>query len=173
MLVKQRFGTEQSFLQKANPDTQAYFGKNQELAVMGDFPTLNDLNFAYGDGFSKEWLIPHIDNLCLHTGAKNLMEMQQVSLAEIIATEYGYMKITEILLFFYRFKTGRYGRFYGSVDPMVITCALRDFNQERIDMTKHYEQIYREKRQEEERRLNPPVTREEWLRMKENKNKKP
>ena len=37
------------------------------------------------------------------------------------------MKLPELMLFFQQFKAGKYGRFYGSVDPMVITTALQEF----------------------------------------------
>lgn len=35
------------------------------------------------------------------------------------------------MLFFYRFKQGKYGRFYGVVDPLVIMTALQEFLRER------------------------------------------
>lgn len=37
------------------------------------------------------------------------------------------------MLFFWWFKAGRYGRFYGAVDAMVITTALRQFLKDRRD----------------------------------------
>ena len=61
-------------------------------------------------------------------------------MAEIIANEYGYFKVTEFLLFFYLFKTGKYGRFYGSADPMVIMEALKAFREERFDEYRRHEQ---------------------------------
>lgn len=48
------------------------------------------------------------------------------------------MKVTELLIFFYRFKTGRYGHFYGSVDPMVVMEALGIFLKEREDLRRRY-----------------------------------
>lgn len=165
MLVRQRFGNEQSFLQRVNPDTRNYFGAHTKTAVMGDYPTLNDLDNAYGKGFSVEWLIPLIDVLSLETTANNPKERQQLELARLIATEYRHFKITELLLFFYRFKTGRYGRFYGSVDPMVIACALRDFAAERADLINTYTQEERERQREAD--LAGCISREEWLKMKQ------
>ena len=100
---------------------------------------MRDIETAYGKGFAAEWLLPHIARLSLFVGAKNMDIVQEKELAAIIAVEYSYLKITEILLFFHRFKTGRYGRFYGSVDPMVITCALRDFIKERNEEYFQYE----------------------------------
>lgn len=133
-----RFGSDQMFKTIVNPNTQVDFGSNPQQAIMGDYPTLIDIDAAYGKGFAVEWMIPHIDNLSSFSGGKNVTEEQQLELSRIIATEFRYLKVTELLLFFYRFKTGRYGRFYGSVDPLSVTCALRDFIKERnlfIDQT--------------------------------------
>ena len=52
---------------------------------------------------------------------------QTESLAYLLAQEYRDMKYSVMQLFFFRFKCGDFGKFYGKVDPMVITCALKDF----------------------------------------------
>ena len=101
---------------------------------MGDYPTLNDLRTAYGKQFAAAWLVPQIYDMSAFTGARNLTEKQQEQLADILAVEARELKVTELMLFFYRFKTGRYGRFYGSVDPMVVTTALQDFLRERQEI---------------------------------------
>lgn len=151
---------------KANPDVQSLFAKNPQKAVVGDYPTLTDINLAYGKDFADLWLMAQITNLAAYTGAKNLTIDQERDLARVIATEYHYFKITELLVFFYRFKAGRYGHFYGSVDPMVVTCALRRFIAERNEILAQYEQQEREKRQREYDRTHPAMTREEWLEVK-------
>lgn len=168
LLVRQRFGTEENFLMKVSPDTQVFFGRETEKAIMGDYPTLNDLNKAYGQGFATDWLIPQLDDLSMHTGAKNLTERQQEQLAELIATEYRYLKITEVLLFFFRFKTGRYGRFYGTVDPMIIMCAMREFISERNSMIDAFEQQERDRKAAEDAKV-PKMSYEEWLEYKKQK----
>lgn len=169
-----RFGDSESFLKKVSPSTQTSFASHPDNAVMGDYPTLIDLKQAYGKNFAAIWLVPQIDNLTLFTGAKNITEQQHEELAKIIAAEYGYLKVTELLLFFHRFKAGHYGRFYGSFDPMVITCALRDFIKERNIFIDQYE---REKkgREDESKQKLPTMTHEQWLEYKkqhslENKN---
>ena len=167
-LVMQRFGSEDDFMMKVNPSTQTAFGENPKTAITGDYPTLRDIDMAYGNGFSTEWVMVQIDNMSLHTGARNLTKEQQLELSRIIATEYRHLKVTELLLFFYRFKTGRYGRFYGSVDPMVVTCALRDFVEERNSMIDQYDQERRTK--ESEKGREGAITYEEWIRMKQNNN---
>ena len=68
----------------------------------------------------------------------------------MIASEFGYLKATELMLFFYRLKAGRYGHFYGSIDPMVIMDDIRKrFMPERALVIERAEN---EQRAEEERR---------------------
>lgn len=138
-VVRRRFGSDDQFKETVNPDTQIYFGTHPRVAIMGDYPTILDIERVYGQGFATEWLLPHIARLSTFVGAKNIDVHQERELAAIVANEYRYLKITEILLFFYRFKTGRYGRFFGKVDPMIITCSLRDFIKERNEEIYQYE----------------------------------
>lgn len=135
---------------------------------MGEYPTLTDINISYGKTFAEQWLYPQITDLSIFTGAKNLNKEQIRSLASVIAAEYRYLKVTELLLFFHRFKTGRYGRFYGTVDPMVITCALRDFMKERNVLIAQYEQELNE--EEAKKKALPTMSHEEYLKLKEQEN---
>lgn len=72
--------------------------------------------------------------------------------ANVIATEFYYLSVTELMLFFHRFKSGRYGRFYGSVDPLVITTSLRDFLYERAIAYDRHEQEKRQRKEKEWRK---------------------
>lgn len=161
-----RFGSFDALLEKVNPTMQEYFCQRDVLAVMGDFPTLADINQAFGSGSGEKWLVPQIADLTLYTGAKNIDKYQHRALARLLSSEYYWLKLSEFLLFFHRFKMGHYGRFFGNVDPMVITCAMRDFISERNDIIAEEEQKERERLEEEERKRNPPITREEWERIK-------
>lgn len=169
-IVIKRFGDSESFMKKVSPSEQTGFAAHPDNAIMGDYPTLTDLKQAYGKNFAAIWLVPQIDNLTLFTGAKNITEQQHEELSKIIAAEYGYLKVTELLLFFHRFKAGHYGRFYGSVDPMVITCALRDFIKERNIFIDQYEREKKEREAESKPKV-PTMTHEEYLKLKESENK--
>lgn len=50
------------------------------------------------------------------------------------------------MLFFYQFKQGRYGQFYGAIDPIKIMSALQDFRRERFDAISDYESELREQK---------------------------
>lgn len=65
-------------------------------------------------------------------GIKRKMSVAQMEhLAQIISIEYYYLKASEIHLFLFRLKAGRYGQFYGVIDPLKITQALTCFCHER------------------------------------------
>lgn len=162
--VRAKFGTAEDFIAKASPQVQAKFAAKPKSAIMGDYPTLRDINEAYGKNFAAEWLTPHLTDLSLMTGAKNITEYQHKQLAIIIATEYFWLKVTELMIFFHRFKSGLYGKFYGAIDPLTITCALRDFLSDRNYLIGIYEQEEREWREAEERKN--AISYEEFLRMK-------
>lgn len=101
---------------------------------------------TYGDNFPMAWLKPQLYDLCEYTNSRGKMDEQQITmLAGIITNEYYYLKASELLLFFYKFKAGRYGRFYGNVDPMVITIALGEFRRERAAVYDRHEAEEREK----------------------------
>jgi hypothetical protein len=54
-----------------------------------------------------------------------LDDVQLAQLALMIRKEFGYLKATEVMLFFWRLKGGHYGEFYGAVDIQRIMRALR------------------------------------------------
>lgn len=170
-LIVSKFGDKDQFLQRVNPQTQTSFALKPQRAVMGDYPTLTDICLAYGKTFAEQWLYPQITDLSVFTGAKNLDKEQVRSLASVIAAEYRYLKVTELLLFFHRFKAGHYGRFYGSVDPMVITCALKDFIKERNTIIDQCERDANNQRYELESK-KPKMSYEEYLKLKQLENKK-
>lgn len=127
------------FMERVNPSAQPSFAKHPEKAIVGDYPLLADLDTTYGREASSTWLLAHVADMTMFTGAKNLDERQQEQLADVLAVECQGLKVTELMLFFYRFKTGRYGRFYGAVDPMVVTTALQDFLRERRELIEQHQ----------------------------------
>lgn len=71
------------------------------------------------------------------------------------------------MLFFYNFKAGKYGVFYGSVSPLVITTSLQQFLRERNDAYFAHESELNKKRLEEQNKNGISYT--EYLRLKKEK----
>ena len=132
-----------------NPVRQINFGADERAALMQESSALSILDAAYGVGSSASWLAEHLGELNTFSGSKNMDDEQVKNLARMIAAEYGDMKLSEIMLFFYRFKLGHFGKFWGKVDPIVITCALKDFKEEIF--RKQQEYINREYKEKEAR----------------------
>lgn len=70
------------------------------------------------------------------------------------------------MLFFFRFKQGAYGEFFGNADPIKLMSGLKLFLRERATIIDHLED---EKRKaEREKHAKEAVSYEEYLRMKAN-----
>lgn len=126
---------------------------SEEDCYFGDYPTLSQLKAQFDGKYPAAWLMAHLHDLSEYCGCKEKLTghaLQQC--ASVISTEFYFLKVTEVMLFFQRFKSGKYGRFYGSVDPIVITSAIRDFLKERTKAyNDHFEEEERKKALESEK----------------------
>lgn len=152
-MLRQKLGNRNKFLITYSPDYQLKVCDSPTLCVIGDYPTLTDIKLGYGENVSVAWLVPQLIDLSEYCGCKDKLQGKPLEeCAHIISMEFGYLKISELMLFFHWFKSGKFGRFYGSVDPLVITTSLRDFMKERVRVIEKYEQEQREKAEEESRK---------------------
>lgn len=153
--------TIEEYMETVNPSVQLEVCQNERDCYLGDYPTLGLLRTAYGKEAATMWLIPQLYNLSEYCGVKNKLEGTPLEeCASIIANIYKHLKVSELMLFFYQFKAGKYGRFYGNVDPMIITSSLQLFCRERNDFWFKYDSEQREKEIEESRKN--AVTYEEY-----------
>ena len=149
----------EEFAMKFNPDTEVVMAADERKAIMGHYSTLDMLNMAFGENSASSWLVPAINDINMFTGSKNMTDVQVEKLAYILAQEYKNVKISVMQLFFYKFKCGYFGKFYGKVDPMVITCALKDFVGECARKRDEYLTEEYENRQQEEQNFREEVYR--------------
>jgi len=154
------------FLTVFNPSLQTKVASNIERAYKGTAPTLTAIKFAYSEKILNTWLMAQLENLNDFCNVKEKMTVPQMKeIAGIITVEYHYLKITEVMLFFHRFKSGKLGELYGSVDPLRIMSALNEFMKQRfqelsiIDKRIENEELTR-KRAEWAKNC---ITREEYL----------
>lgn len=140
-----------------------------DKCYFGEAPTLWNVNLFYGNGTSEEWLIYQLTDLSEFTGVgKKITAPQIAQMAQLIVGDYGYLKMTEVMLFLRRFKTGRYGLFYGNVDPIVIISALGRFViEERNGTLAAHELDEAKKQRDKELKDERNVSYVEYLRMKE------
>lgn len=138
--------------------------KDKDNCFFGNAPTLGKLNREFDKEAATAWLIPQITELAIYSNSQKEMNDYLVEeCANIIASEYYYLKLTELMLFFHNFKAGRYGVFYGSVSPLVITVSLQTFLKDRDDAIFHHESKLRLQR--DQRDKEKAVSYEEYLRL--------
>jgi hypothetical protein len=146
--------------------------RDDKVAILDDSPTLTELNATYGQNTASMFLVPQLFNISEFCGVKEKLTDNQIQeLAQLIAVSYPWLKVKEIMTFCKQFKLGQYGQFYGTVDPMIITRALKEFLSYRADVYAEYEEFKAQRRLEEERK-QPKMTLDEWLKEKAAKGEK-
>ena len=126
---KEKFGGKEDFFMKFNPEKQISMSE-KEIAIFGDFPTLQAICLAYGENTAKEWLLPHIVDLAVYYSARHLTNGQFQELAAIIDKECKDLKVSEVMHFFYCLKAGRLN-VSEQLSPMSVIVSLRNFLSER------------------------------------------
>lgn len=154
-----RYGDPARFLTVFNPSRQVEFTDDLRRAYLGSAPTLGEVGRAWGRGTARSWVMVQLYDLAEFSGCRTkLTEGQFTELASLFTSTWGYLRITEAMHFFRRFKEGNYGKFYGSVDPMAITAAMQTFLTERAASLARWERLAAEER----RRTDPEEIR--WRR---------
>lgn len=163
-MVLARYGTIDNFMMSVSPRAQLVVSTNRKDCIVGEYPTLNNIATAYGRTAPIQWLIAQLVNLSEFCGVKDKLTGDQVEeLAWLIAGEYSYYKVSQFLVFFHNFKMGKYGKFYGAVDPLVITTALKEFDKERIRIIGEWEKG--QERIQRERDSENTITFDEYLKL--------
>lgn len=121
--------SEAELLRRFNPDVQRYCAANVDRCFTADVPTLRDVRRQYSLATVEAWLDIQLADLVRFCGVKGKDEFTQIvdMLVAVIADNFANLKLSEMLLFFQWFKSGRFGRFFGVIDAYVITDALQRF----------------------------------------------
>lgn len=129
-----------------NPDRQFDYTRDIRRVYLGTAPSIGVVSISFGANIAESWLEIQLRDLSEYAGCKDKMSESQIEqTAKVIISEWGYLKVTELMHFFVLFKSGKYGKFYGAVDSMVITEGMRKFVRER------YELVGRLREEEEQR----------------------
>ena len=169
LAIINKYGDWKKFAKQFNPDLQKHCAENIERSFSGSAPTVASLVSAYSNEQVRVWILAQLENLNIYAGTKNKMNPDQMMmLSDIVMTEYFYLKASELLLFFFQFKSGKYGELYGSVDPLRVSSALVEFTAYRREMIFRIEQKQKEeqKRKDEEIRNKVAITWEEYQKRK-------
>jgi hypothetical protein len=153
--VVSRYGAFDNILELFAPKYQQQYIVDVERCYFGHAPSLTALRLAYGDTAPVEWLTYQIIDLNRFSNCKPMTDHQVRELASIIVKDYYFLKLTELMDFFSRVKSGDYGKlFYGAVDPMEVIFALRRYADDRAEIIRRKEED--EAREEREREARRP-----------------
>ena len=128
-------------------DMERYCRAPHARCFVGSAPTLNDLCEAYGENICVVWLSCLIYDLNNFVGQRQQTPQQSDALAWMLLDEAKQYKLTEVMYFFYRYKIGLQGEFYGGVNSHKVLSDLKKFKEVQGE---HLCRIY--KQQEEEQR---------------------
>ena len=117
-----------------------------DRCFVGSAPTLHDLCEAYGEKLCVVWLSGLIYDLNNFVGQRQQTPQQSDALAWMLLDEAKQYKLTEVMYFFYRYKIGLQGEFYGGVNSGKVLSDLKKFKEVQGE---HLSRIY--KQQDEER----------------------
>lgn len=128
--------------------------RNLERIYMGRAPEMSIVREAYGMEVAVSWLEIQLNHISEFAGVKERMNALVVhELAQVILGEFHWLKLSEMMLFFARLMAGRYGVFYGVVDPMHISASLHTFLRERnMDIDRIEREMAQRRREEEWRK---------------------
>lgn len=167
MEIISKYGDRVRFLSAFAPNVQITMCEDEKYAILNDSPTLTDINATYGKSTAAMFLVPQLFNISEFCGVKDKFTDDQIQeTAQLIASSYPWLKVLEVMTFCKQFKLGKYGQFYGSIDPMVIMKSFREFLKYRAEVYADYEDFLAQQRIEEEMK-KPHMTFEEWKAMKE------
>lgn len=140
-----------------------------DLTFVPKTPTLRVFAEAYGPVLAAKWVQLHLLEVNKFSGVSaKLNDYQLDALAVQIVTAYAGLNLLEFILFCSRLRSGKYEKFYGSVDPMRIMSSLEDFMENRRrDVNRVVEEREKDKREQERAEMKKnSVTFEDWLRGK-------
>ncbi len=89
-------------------------------------PTLGQLNEMYGTGAAAEWMMLQVKALFAWGSDRDAERGKSLLLfAKSFWTDCRTLKLTELMLFFNGYRSGRYGTSYATSEPRVVGMAYR------------------------------------------------
>ena len=142
---------EQSF----SPQRWSYAVSNPKAAYTATCPTMQELDTLYGPGSSAVWIYHQITALYGASSSKDPAQVNGIGIfAENFAREARGYKLSEMMLFFGRYKAGRYDDSYSIFDTRRIGNAVfHGFIPHRRQELESIERIIQQEQAEKRRSL--------------------
>lgn len=108
-----------------NPKHWEYALKKPYRAYMANCPTLSSYDMMYGEGASADWIYIQVMAIFGSSSNKDKEQVDAIGLfASSFAQEVKAYKLSELMLFFGRYKAGRYDNSYSTFDTKRIGNAF-------------------------------------------------
>lgn len=167
-----RYGGYEQFCRVFSPELQEVAAGNIVRTYAGTAPRLSVLAEGYGRQEALRWICLHLQDMNGFSNVRlKLTAGQQISLSSLILRQYGYLKASELLFYFYRVKQGCYGAFSYAIEPTFFTHSLQIFITERRKQASGiYEQLMK-MQSSPQAASGERITYEEYLQRKNSKKK--
>lgn len=152
-----RYPTPSQIEQTFSPMQWQYASSNPERAYLADCPSLKQYSLTFGEKVAEKWIYMQV--MALYGSSSNTDKGMADGIrlfAASFAKEASTFKLSELMLFFARYKAGKYDNSYYSFDTRRIGNAFfKEFIPER---QRELDRITKEEEQRkiEERRFTPP-----------------
>lgn len=126
--IRSAYGSAEQLLTIFNPSKQTEYCSNIDRCFTGNAPSIRRVSIAYSENIAETWLEIQLKDLSDYAGCREKLSVAQMEeMARMITIRFGHLKLTELMMFFVLLKSGRFGKFYGSIDPMMIMASLSEF----------------------------------------------
>lgn len=152
-----KYQTPSQIEQTFSPSQWSFASNNPERAYLSDCPTLKEYSLTFGEKVAEKWVYMQI--MALYGASSNTDKGAADGIrlfAASFSRETSTFKLSELMLFFARYKAGKYDNSYYSFDTRRIGNAFfKEFLPER---QRELDRITKEEEQKriESRRFTPP-----------------
>lgn len=160
----ERYKDAKGVLSSFTPDMQFELRRlGDDYIFAGPAPTLAAFAEAFGRGAAESWTMIQLENLAQMAGSRAKPSPALIEeTAKVIQSEFGFLRLTELMFFFLTVKSGEYGKSYGVLDPLTLTDGLRRFLTRRERAISAIYDKRERLRQEEEKKRHKPITYEQY-----------
>lgn len=153
-----------------SPVNWGYVLANARKAYISYSPTLARYDQLYGDGSAQNWVNQQVTAIYGTSSNHDMTITQTINIfAGCLAYEASLYKMSEMMLFFARYNSGKYSKSYSTFDVHQIgnaffNCFLTERSLEITSYERQQEKLKRE--QERIKWKRTAITREEWEEIK-------
>lgn len=118
----------EEFIQAYDARKQFAYALHERRCHRGKAPNLMTCLVQFGPEATFQVIEGLITDFISFTPARTRMTKENIrQLTLVLCTQFKSMKITQLILFFVKAKSGFFGKFYTNIEPMDITIALRSW----------------------------------------------